>query len=84
MADDDALLIQEDKDQKKNGYLIRDVLITYVLGGSGSRPTRSVTPPTRGQEFGPSLVTLACILLPFPKYSLQYNLTTPYISSQTS
>ena len=43
-----------------------------------------VTPPTRGQEFETSLVTLACILLPFPQYSLQYNLTTPYISSHTS
>ena len=44
----------------------------------------NVTPPTRGQEFGPSHVTLACILLLFPQYSIQYNLTTPYISSHTS
>ena len=31
------------RDRKKNGYLIRDVRITYVLGGSGSRPTRIVS-----------------------------------------
>ena len=59
-------------------------ILTYEYENFKSTSGEGVTPPTRGQEFGPSLVTLACILLPFPQYLLQYNLTTPYISSHTS